>query len=119
MAYAVCPRCEGKGSIVNPNVDGHGITASEMDELGPDFFEDYMGGVYDIRCPECEGNRVVPACDEDGCNRPIVSGKYWEDEESHVPYDHCEEHLNEAERIALQDEREYQAEMAAERRMGA
>lgn len=56
---AVCSRCDGEGKHVNPAVDGNGITAEEMDELGDDFRESYMSGVYDVRCEECNGERVV------------------------------------------------------------
>ena len=31
----------------------------------PDFMEDYMGGTYDVRCEECDGNNVVPTVDRD------------------------------------------------------
>lgn len=54
----VCPRCEGKGSHVNPAVDGNGLTREDFDE-DPDFAEDYFGGVFDICCEECKGMRVV------------------------------------------------------------
>ena len=40
--YAVCDRCEGKGSHVNPAIDGNGLSAEDFDEQGPDFREDYM-----------------------------------------------------------------------------
>jgi predicted metal-binding protein len=56
--YAVCDRCEGKGSHVNPNVDGNGLSAEDFDE-NPGFFEDYMAGVYDVTCSTCKGQRVV------------------------------------------------------------
>ena len=62
--YVVCDNCEGKGTQVNPNVDGHGLTQEDFDEQGPDFFDDYMSGVYDIPCLECKGLRVVLVADE-------------------------------------------------------
>jgi len=62
--YAVCDNCEGKGTQVNPNVDGNGLTQEDFDEQGPDFFDDYMSGVYDIPCLECKGLRVVLVADE-------------------------------------------------------
>lgn len=55
--FEVCPRCEGRG--VHDCWEG-GMTGDEMAEQGPEFFEDYMGGMYDTRCTECEGQRVVP-----------------------------------------------------------
>lgn len=57
--FEVCDRCRGHGTHTNPAIDGNGITASEMAELGPDFREDYMNGVYDIRCTRCNGQRVI------------------------------------------------------------
>ncbi len=66
--YEVCDRCRGTGSHVNPNIDGNGITESEMYELGPDFREDYFAGVYDVTCEECKGLRVVLVIDEKSCN---------------------------------------------------
>lgn len=59
----VCSRCEGTGKHVNPSIDGNGITQSEMAELGEDFREDYMAGMYDVTCSVCLGIRVVPAID--------------------------------------------------------
>lgn len=57
--YEVCDRCNGKGTHVNPSIDGNGITGDEMAEAGPEFLEDYMSGVYDVSCYECHGQRVV------------------------------------------------------------
>ena len=57
--WNVCPRCRGEGSYVNPAIDGNGITADEMAELGDDFREDYMAGTYDVPCELCHGRRVV------------------------------------------------------------
>jgi hypothetical protein len=60
----VCPRCRGNGKIVNPNVDGHGITQEEFDE-DPDFKDNYFSGVYDITCPQCKGRNVVDELDQE------------------------------------------------------
>lgn len=54
-AWAICPRCHGDGTHVNPNIDGNGITAEEMHELGEDFRDDYMAGVFNVACHECGG----------------------------------------------------------------
>jgi hypothetical protein len=61
--FELCPRCQGTGSHVDPSIDGNGITASEMAELGDDFREDYMDGVYDVQCEACKGERVIPVPD--------------------------------------------------------
>jgi hypothetical protein len=95
--FEVCGKCAGSGSHVNEAIDGNGITSSEMDELGDDFREDYMAGVYDVQCTECKGLRVVPVVDADRCPAELLA-KY---------HAHQEEEFR------------YQAECAAERRMGA
>ena len=58
----VCGNCRGEGRIVNPNIDGHGLTREDFDE-DPQFEEDYFSGVYDIHCPECKGKRVIKTPD--------------------------------------------------------
>jgi RecJ-like exonuclease len=95
--YEVCDRCHGEGKHVNPAIDGNGITASEMDELGDDFREDYIAGVYDVACEECRGNRVVPVPDDDRCTEEQLREHYaW-----------------------AYEERMYQRELEMERRYGA
>lgn len=61
----VCDRCEGRGTHVNPNIDGNGITSSEWAEWDEESRENYMSGVYDVRCEECNGANVVAVVDED------------------------------------------------------
>lgn len=64
----VCPRCRGGGKHVNPAVDGNGIT-SDMDCYhDPDFWDDYLGGLYDVTCERCGGANVVDTPDEDDPN---------------------------------------------------
>ena len=63
--FEVCSRCRGTGSHVNPAIDGNGLSQEDFDEAGPEFFDDYMGGVYDVACHECGGKRVVPGPDWD------------------------------------------------------
>lgn len=55
--YVVCPRCEGSGIHDHPAFS-NGIGAEEWNE-DEDFRRDYMAGVYDVKCEECKGNRVV------------------------------------------------------------
>ena len=64
----VCFTCEGRGSHVNPDIDSHGITASEMSELGEDFEESYFSGVYDVVCTQCKGNKVIAVVNANACN---------------------------------------------------
>ena len=64
----VCFTCQGRGSHVNPDIDSHGITASEMSELGEDFQESYFSGVYDVDCAQCKGNKVIAVVNHEACN---------------------------------------------------
>lgn len=61
--FEVCPRCEGKGTHVNPAIDGNGLSREDF-EADPDFEEAYLAGRYDVRCEECQGERVVLVPDE-------------------------------------------------------
>ena len=56
--YEVCPRCEGRGSHVDPAIDGHGLSREDFDE-DPYFEENYFSGEYDVPCHECKGLRVI------------------------------------------------------------
>jgi RecJ-like exonuclease len=95
--WDICHRCHGEGTHTNPAVDGHGITQEEMDELGPEFEEDYFSGVYDITCEECHGSGKVLVPDEGKCD-PHALAVYHQEQI---------------------DEANYRAEVEAERRMGA
>lgn len=91
--YEVCWRCEGSG--VHDAWEG-GMTGDEMAEQGPEFYEDYMSGVYDVRCTVCKGQRVIGVPDRARISPETLQ---WIDE-------------------AEQSEREYQAMVDQERRMG-
>jgi predicted methyltransferase len=55
--HEVCPTCEGRGTHVNPNIDGNGLSAEDMED--EDFRETYMRGGYDVTCATCGGRNVV------------------------------------------------------------
>ena len=74
--FEVCPTCQGRGTHVNRAIDGNGITASEMEELGDDFREDYMRGVYDVTCEECRGRNVVAVADPERASPEVKAA--WE-----------------------------------------
>jgi hypothetical protein len=94
--FEVCHRCRGTGTHVNPAVDGHGISPEEFAE-DPDFEEAYFSGVYDVRCEECNGDRVVPVPDPERNSPEAMAGyEAW-----------------------LQEEYEYRQMCEMERRMGA
>lgn len=59
----VCQSCQGRGTTVDPAIDGDGITREQFDE-DPDFEEAYYGGAYDIPCPNCHGDNVEAFPDE-------------------------------------------------------
>ena len=61
--YELCQRCRGKGTHVNPAIDGNGLSQEDMDEAGPEFFDDYMAGVYDVACYACKGRTTVLVAD--------------------------------------------------------
>ncbi len=66
----VCPRCDGRG--VHDCWEG-GMTGDEMAEQGPEFFEDYMSGVYDTQCTECRGRNVIEVIDRDYCQPELLA----------------------------------------------
>lgn len=65
--FAVCTRCEGRGTHVSPSIDGHGLSSEDLAD--EDFADAYFGGAYDVRCSECDGHRVVGVADESRMNR--------------------------------------------------
>ncbi len=86
--YQVCPDCDGKGKYVNPAIDSHGLSTEDFAE-DPDFQEDYFGGIYDITCRSCKGRRVILAPTTDEGKAAVAE--------------------------IIQEAREYQMEVAAER----
>ena len=61
IRLVVCGVCDGRGEYVNPSIDSTGITGDEMAELGDDFREEYVAGLYNVGCTLCAGKRVVPS----------------------------------------------------------
>ncbi len=65
---AVCEECDGSGVTTRHiESDGGGFTSSEWDEVcdgDPEFAENYLSGVYDRPCPECNGERVTLTPDD-------------------------------------------------------
>lgn len=60
----VCPTCRGKGSRVNPAVDGWSYNDEHVDE---EFVSNYFSGLYDVQCDTCSGLRVIAVPDESLC----------------------------------------------------
>lgn len=84
----VCDTCRGRGHIVNPAVDGNGLTREDFED--EDFREGYFGGRYDITCPECHGANVVKVPDVAACTTPRLKAElalYERDQENHARWD--------------------------------
>lgn len=77
--FEVCDRCEGKGTHVNPSVDGNGLSREDFD-ADPDFAEDYFSGAYDVSCEDCGGKRVQLVPKEEGATPEQLKliEEYWE-----------------------------------------
>lgn len=63
----VCHRCEGYGTHLNPSIGQHAYTMEEFNESFDDEGkEEYFkrGGIYDVTCEVCKGNKVLPTVDE-------------------------------------------------------
>lgn len=72
--FKICTRCHGKGTHVNPAIDGNGISADEMDRLDQDdgdFRQNYIDGVFDIACLLCKGQRVLEDTPEADAERRL------------------------------------------------
>lgn len=66
--FEVCPRCEGHGTHLHPDIGQHAYTGEEFfEEFDEEGREEYFkrGGIYDVTCERCGGQRVVQVIDED------------------------------------------------------
>ena len=100
--FEVCGACDGHGTRLTPSLRDVSFTPEELGEWDDEERNTYFtrGGMYDVRCEECHGNRVTPS--------PFVPA------------------MNAAQRAAYEawcDQRRdldaMEREMAAERSMGA
>jgi hypothetical protein len=89
--FEVCGRCDGKGTHVNPNVDGHGLSQEDFDE-DPDFRENYFSGMYDVTCHECHGERLIAVFDY--------------------------ERMTDEQKVVVDDYAQYRVDLASEERWG-
>jgi hypothetical protein len=63
----VCPECEGYGTHLNPNIREHAYSMEEFEqEFDEEGREQYFkhGGIYDVRCQVCRGNKVIQVAEE-------------------------------------------------------
>lgn len=93
--WEICRRCRGDGTHTNPNIDGNGIASDEMHELGPDFTEDYLGGVYDVACSGCGGSGKNLVVDRHLADPKILA--YMDEDERDLADSYA---ISEAERMA-------------------
>lgn len=77
--YIVCPTCKGKGTT---SLHLGAFTSEDMYELGPEFQEDYMSGMYDEPCPECAGRTTLLVVDFDSCTpvQSALANQYYQSE---------------------------------------
>jgi RecJ-like exonuclease len=80
----VCPTCEGRGKHTNPSIDAGGLSREDFEE-DPDFREEYMNGMYDVTCYECNGKRVVPVIDEENCDASVFK-RFRDNQESDAEF---------------------------------
>jgi len=53
--WIICVCCQGNGKVENPAFS-NGFTSSEWHEMDEDSQHNYMSGVYDVCCSECDGS---------------------------------------------------------------
>ena len=95
--WEICDECGGDGQHTNRNIDGNGITQSELADMDFDdrveFMDNYMSGRYDVSCEHCHDGKVKvytePADDapdevkeayEDRTYRESSRGTSWMDD---------------------------------------
>jgi len=102
--FEVCSRCEGHGTHLNPSIGEHAYSVEEFnesfdDEERAEYFK--RGGIYDVRCEECGGEKVTAVADEKACE-----------------HNHELKALLERWHRKLEDDALYEAERRHEQRMG-
>jgi hypothetical protein len=107
--FVICPQCGGSGYGDNLG------DVTDMVHEDPDFAEEYAAGAYNTGCEECRGQRVVPACSNWNCDEAAYGKVPWRDD----PAPECYEHLSADDKDSVESYYQMEAEMAAERRMGA
>lgn len=89
--FEVCSRCQGHGTHLTPSI---GMHAYSMEEFQESFYdeedrEQYFtrGGIYDVTCEICHGERVVAVVDENACKSrgllaELTQYQHWLDQEA-------------------------------------
>jgi RecJ-like exonuclease len=66
----VCHDCEGHGYVLNESMRNYVYSSEEFYEtFDEEEREEYLkrGGRYDVICPTCYGNNVIPVIDREAC----------------------------------------------------
>jgi hypothetical protein len=100
--WEICGCCRGGGGVDHPAFS-NGITSSEWAEMSHDEQDSYMRGDYDVQCDPCEGSGKIKVGD--------VSLMTFAEKRVMVRY-------RQVQRVEAEIERQFAAEIAAERRMG-
>jgi RecJ-like exonuclease len=58
--WVICSACDGHGKS---SAYLGAYTQDEMDQQGPEFFEEYISGGYDRTCGACDGSGKVQVAD--------------------------------------------------------
>jgi DnaJ-class molecular chaperone len=74
--WQICDTCRGEGTRVNPAIDGNGLDPHDPD-LDEDFWDNYWGGTYDVKCSDCDGLGRVKVVNEEALS-PEVLAAYHE-----------------------------------------
>lgn len=88
----VCDDCEGNGTVMNESMRSYAYTSDDEEMHDPEFREEYFkrGGIYDVQCPTCKGNNVVPVVNEEALKtdeEKALFKSYQESEERSARYD--------------------------------
>lgn len=88
----VCHRCEGYGTHLNPSIGQHAYTSEEFNEsFDEEEAEQYFtrGGIYDVSCEECHGNKVIAEVDEQACDPALL--KRYQDHQNYLAESRAED----------------------------
>jgi len=56
--WAICPHCEGHGTMDNPAFSD-GFTSSELYDMEPEERHRILNGAYDVACSSCKGSGKI------------------------------------------------------------
>lgn len=70
----VCDVCGGFGTVLNQSIAQYAYTEQEFNEAFDDNRHEYFkhGGIYDVKCPRCNGANVVDEIDETACDQHLM-----------------------------------------------